>query len=166
MRDDDLTKTFDAMFAEPLKLWEQLVPASAKQGELGEWAAALQTMQALWLDFAQDQATKLAGKAPAIRKRILLRFAELINQHKDELALLETRSRLVYYAIFCAVLSALLVCLVVASAFVGALLATDLARMVAALFVLSMCAMLAALSLFLREIYLAVRAGTHVICRA
>ena len=29
-------------------------------------------------------------KAPAIRKRILLRFAELINQHKDELALLET----------------------------------------------------------------------------
>lgn len=66
MRDDDLTKTFDAMFAEPLKLWEQLVPASAKQGELGEWAAALQTMQALWLDFAQDQATKLAGKAPAM----------------------------------------------------------------------------------------------------
>jgi len=29
-------------------------------------------------------------KAPAVRKRILLRFAELINQHKDELALLET----------------------------------------------------------------------------
>lgn len=80
----------------------------------------------------------------------------------DELALLEKRSRLVYYAIFCAVLSALLVCLVVASAFIGALLATDLARMVAALFVLSMCAMIAALSLFLREIYLAVRAGTHV----
>ncbi len=66
MRDDDLTNTFDAMFAEPLKLWEQLVPAGAKQGELGEWAAALQTMQGLWLDFAQDQATKLAGKAPAM----------------------------------------------------------------------------------------------------
>ncbi len=30
------------------------------------------------------------GKAPAIRKRILWRWAELINQHKDELALLET----------------------------------------------------------------------------
>ncbi|WP_294639249.1 aldehyde dehydrogenase [uncultured Aquabacterium sp.] len=29
-------------------------------------------------------------KAPAVRKRILLRFAELITQHKDELALLET----------------------------------------------------------------------------
>lgn len=31
-----------------------------------------------------------ARKAPAVRKRILLRFAELITQHKDELALLET----------------------------------------------------------------------------
>lgn len=66
MRDDDLTKTFDAMFAEPLKLWDQLVPEGVKGGELGEWAAALQTMQGLWLDFARDQATRLAGKAPAM----------------------------------------------------------------------------------------------------
>ncbi|MFN5782695.1 MAG: hypothetical protein ACK442_06480, partial [Novosphingobium sp.] len=66
MRDDDLTKTFDAMFAEPLKLWDQLVPEGVKGGELGEWAAALQTMQSLWLDFARDQATRLAGKAPAM----------------------------------------------------------------------------------------------------
>ncbi len=81
---------------------------------------------------------------------------------QEELAMLVKRSRLVYFAIFFAVLSALLVCLVVASAFIGALLATDLARMVAALFVLSMATMIAALSLFLREIYLAVRTGTHV----
>ena len=60
MRDDDLSKTFDAMFAEPLKLWEQLVPAGVKGGELGEWAAALQTMQGLWLDFAKDQAASFA----------------------------------------------------------------------------------------------------------
>lgn len=66
MRDDDLTSTFDAMFAGPLKLWEQLVPAGAKEGELGEWAAALQTMQGLWLEFAQDQAAQLAGKAPVM----------------------------------------------------------------------------------------------------
>ncbi len=66
MRDDDLTSTFDAMFAGPLKLWEQLVPAGAKEGELGEWASALQTMQGLWLEFAQDQAAQLAGKAPVM----------------------------------------------------------------------------------------------------
>lgn len=66
MRDDDLTKTFDALFAEPLKVWEQFVPTGAKGGELGEWAAALQTMQLLWLDFAKDRATHFATKAPAM----------------------------------------------------------------------------------------------------
>ena len=79
----------------------------------------------------------------------------------EELALLEERSRLVYYAIFSSVLSALLVCLVVAFAFIGALMTTDLARVVATFFVLSMAAMIVALGLFLREIYLAVRTGTH-----
>ncbi len=58
-------------------------------------------------------------------------------------------------------MSALLVCLVVASAFIGALMTTDLARVVAGLFVLSMGTMIVALSLFLREVYLAVRSGTH-----
>ena len=78
-----------------------------------------------------------------------------------EIRLLERRSKLVYYAIFCAVLSALLVCLVVAGAFLGALLGIGLARSVAALFIAAMLAMIAALSLFLREVYVAVRAGTH-----
>ena len=66
MRDDDLTTAFDAMFTQPMKLWEQLAPAGARQGELGEWAAALQSMQALWFAFVQDQAALLAGKAPAM----------------------------------------------------------------------------------------------------
>jgi len=54
-----------------------------------------------------------------------------------------------------------LVCLVVAGAFLGALLGVDLARSVAALFIAAMLAMIAALGLFLREVYLAVRTGTH-----
>lgn len=79
----------------------------------------------------------------------------------QELALLARRGRLVYFAIFCVVLSGLLVCLVVAGAFVGALVAIDLARLVAATFVLSMLAMIAGLGLFLREIYLGASTGTH-----
>jgi hypothetical protein len=79
-----------------------------------------------------------------------------------ELAQLGRRSQLIYFAIFCAVLSSLLVCLVVAAAFVGALLAIDLARAVAGLFVLAMLSMIGGLSLFLREVYLAVRAGGHI----
>lgn len=76
-----------------------------------------------------------------------------------ELAALARRTRLVYYSIFCSVFAALLVCLVVAGAFLGALVAVNLSRMVAALFIAAMLAIIAALGLFLREIYLAVRAS-------
>lgn len=80
---------------------------------------------------------------------------------QTELGLLARRGRLVYFAIFCVVLAALLVCMVVAGAFLGALLSVDLARLVAALFIGAMLAMIAGLGLFLREVFLAVRAGSH-----
>lgn len=79
----------------------------------------------------------------------------------EELQLLARRRHLIYLAILFAVVAALLVCLVVAGAFVGALMAVDLARLVAALFIFAMASMIAALSLLLREIYLAVSAGSR-----
>lgn len=78
-----------------------------------------------------------------------------------ELFMLSRRARLVYFAIFAAVLGALLVCCVVASAFVGALITVDLSRLVAVLFVMAMLAIIASLSMFLREVYLAVASGGH-----
>lgn len=79
----------------------------------------------------------------------------------EELQLLARRRHLIYLAILFAVIAALLVCLVVAGAFVGALMAVDLARVVAAFFILAMGSMIAALTLLLREIYLAVSAGSR-----
>lgn len=76
-----------------------------------------------------------------------------VNQ---ELAVLNRRRKLIYFAILSAVSGALLVCLVVASTFLGALLAVELAQLVASLFVLTMGTLIAALSLFLREVYIAV----------
>jgi uncharacterized protein DUF2721 len=73
-----------------------------------------------------------------------------------ELATLARRSRLIYFSILAAVTAGLLVCLVVACAFIGALLTIDLSKAVAVLFVLSMCALVVSLALFLREIFLAV----------
>jgi len=78
-----------------------------------------------------------------------------------ELALLDRRRKMIYFSIFFAVLAALLVCLVVAGAFLGALLAFAVAEVIAGLFVLAMTAMIVALSLFLREVYLAVRADSE-----
>lgn len=74
-----------------------------------------------------------------------------------ELGSLYRRTRLIYWAIFAAVLGALFICLVVAGAFLGALLDVDLARSVAVLFILAMLATVGCLSLFLREVFFAVR---------
>jgi Protein of unknown function (DUF2721) len=73
-----------------------------------------------------------------------------------ELVLLSRRIHLCYLAIVAAVLAGLFICLVVALAFIGVLLDAELARTLAALFVLAMLSLIASLSLFLREIYVAV----------
>jgi hypothetical protein len=83
------------------------------------------------------------------------------DDDRDELRVLDRRGRSIYFAIFSAVLAALLVCLVVASAFLGVLVAVDVAELVAALFILAMTAMIVALGLFLREVFLAVITGGH-----
>jgi hypothetical protein len=76
---------------------------------------------------------------------------------REELNKLVRRGRLIYYAIFAAVVAALLVCLVVASAFLGALVSVDLTRFVASFFILAMMSLIVCLTVFLREIYLAVK---------
>ena len=86
-----------------------------------------------------------------------------LDDARRELRLLSRRIRFIYFAILCAVSAALLVCVVIASAFLGALLSADIARVVAVLFVLAMFALIASLAMFLREIFLAVTQGTHKI---
>lgn len=83
-----------------------------------------------------------------------------------ELALLSRRAHLCYLAMLAAVLAGLFICLVVAMAFVGVLLEVDLARVLAALFLLAMVSMITSLSLFLREVYVAVSARERVIAVA
>lgn len=60
------------------------------------------------------------------------------------------RGSLIYFAILSAVLGALLVCLVVAGAFLEALLEVKLAEGVAGLFILAMVTMVVSWSLLLR----------------
>jgi hypothetical protein len=72
-----------------------------------------------------------------------------------ELAVLAKRIMLVLWAMAFAVLSALLVCLLIGTAFLGAFVALDLSQPVAGLFVLAILALTACLLAFLREVYLA-----------
>lgn len=81
---------------------------------------------------------------------------------RDELHTIARRIRFVYLAILCAVVSALFVCLLIAFAFFGAFVRTDLSTTIAGLFVLAMLALTVCLLLFLREIFLAVSAPRYV----
>lgn len=80
---------------------------------------------------------------------------------REELLQIARRVRTVYFAILFAVLSGLFVCLLIAGAFIGAFVAMNLSRMIGALFVLAMLALIVCLLLFLREIFLAVTTPRH-----
>ncbi|HSS69571.1 MAG TPA: DUF2721 domain-containing protein [Casimicrobiaceae bacterium] len=105
---------------------------------------------------------RVVDRRRVLNERLRSVDADTAKDARDELSLLARRSKLIYYAIFTAVTAALLVCLVVAVAFVGALFTIELARVVAVLFILSMCALIICLAVFLREIFVAVtESGRH-----
>jgi len=96
------------------------------------------------------------------RARTLLDRLETVAEGKAlaihaEMHTLDRRRRLVNFAITCGTLAALLVCVSIATVFLGAVMKANVARIVASLFILAMGAFVAALVFFLREILLAVR---------
>jgi hypothetical protein len=80
---------------------------------------------------------------------------EHLEQAIAELRMLQKRITLVLWSVTLAVLAALLVCLLVGTAFAGAYVSLDLSRPVAALFIASVLALTGCLLLFLREISVA-----------
>lgn len=75
----------------------------------------------------------------------------------EELGVLSRRAKLIYRAIALGVITALLVCGVIASLFVSAFTRIDVSLVVAGLFVAAMGALILTLLLFLREVFLATR---------
>jgi hypothetical protein len=82
---------------------------------------------------------------------------ELRARAVEELKLLSARARLVHIALTTGTIAALLVCLLIAVAFIGDLFHMNLGVLMAVLFVLAMAAIVVTLVFFLREIFLAVR---------
>src|SRR3954463_3732540 len=78
---------------------------------------------------------------------------------RDELTFVARRVKIIYTAIALAVSSALLICLIIAIAFIDALTSMDLSRVVAILFVLAMLGLIGSLLLFLRDIYLGINSA-------
>ena len=73
-----------------------------------------------------------------------------------ELDYLDRRVSLIYVAIALAVLAALLICVLIAFAFVAAFVGIERVTVIAVFFILAMMAMIGSLAAFLREIFLAV----------
>jgi len=78
-----------------------------------------------------------------------------------ELKLLARRIALVLWSIGFAVFSALLVCVLIGTAFMGAFISLDLSRTVAILFLAAVVALTLCLVLFMREVFLAALSVRH-----
>jgi len=99
------------------------------------------------------------GRAVDRRRVLEEHLPEYAEKHRSdalrELTMLNRRITLVIWAAALAVLSALMVCLLIGVAFVGAFISIDLSRPVAGLFVTAVGALTGALLIFLREISIA-----------
>ena len=97
------------------------------------------------------------------RRRVIeekLEHLHVGGTHRDvminELRMLARRIMLVLWAIGAAVFSALLICVLIATAFMGAFTSLDLSRTVAIVFLGAVIALTLCLVLFMREVFLAV----------
>lgn len=104
-----------------------------------------------------NRLTRVVDRARLIEERIRDASTDERRKLDDEILSLEQRARLIYRAITLLVLSALLVCALVGGLFITAYYAwsPDLTRLLAAIFSVSMLALISGLLLFLREVYIA-----------
>ncbi len=104
--------------------------------------------------------TNRLGRAVDRRRVLYASLAELSEETAQlaaqELDFEKRRIGLVYIAITLAVICALLVCLLIALAFIDAFVGLDFGKLIAALFILAVISLTASLTVFLREIFLAV----------
>jgi hypothetical protein len=122
----------------------------------------LLTALATLINALNGRLARVVDRRRVVKKRLQSDCApEHCSSLERELELLDRRGGLIYLAVLSQVLSALLVCLVVAGAFVGTLVKVVVTHLVAGLFILAMLAMIVGLGLFLREVYIAVSQPTH-----
>ena len=77
------------------------------------------------------------------------------RSHQEEMKILAHRERVIYWAISLCTICALLICIVIATLFVGSVMGVQLTSLIAFLFIAAMFALIGGLLSFLREIYIA-----------
>ena len=91
--------------------------------------------------------------------------AQEVSDHQAEMKILAQRERVIYWAISLCTVCALLICIVIATLFVGSVMGVQLTIFIASLFIAAMLALIGGLLSLLREIYIATgsihRVGNH-----
>lgn len=100
--------------------------------------------------------SRIVDRARALTDRLATTPEPRHRAYEKELHLLGRRRRLVNAAFIFATLAALLVCLLIVTAFVAAFAGAEISYLLALLFIAAMLAFVGALLTFLREILLAV----------
>ncbi len=100
--------------------------------------------------------TNRLGRAIDRYRRLNEQLETITDAQRAEMRTLSMRARWIYGAISLSTVSALCVCLSIASLFVGVEMVIDLSETVATLFVVAMLALVLGLLCFLREIALAI----------
>lgn len=100
---------------------------------------------------------RIVDRARALNEQLETAWEDRVPRIHAEMRTLAQRRRLVNLAITFGTTAALLVCVSIATVFLGAVLTASVALVVASLFILAMAAFVAALVYFLREVLLAVR---------
>lgn len=100
---------------------------------------------------------RIVDRARALNDLLETALESRADAIRREMHTLARRRGLINLAITCGTTAALLVCVSIATVFLGAVMKAGVAGVVASLFILAMAAFVAALVFFLREILLAVR---------
>ncbi|HEY3399681.1 MAG TPA: DUF2721 domain-containing protein [Geothrix sp.] len=109
------------------------------------------------LGVLSSRLARIVDRARALNERLENATEQRTQAIQDEMHTLARRRQLINLAITFGTTAALLVCVSIATVFLGAVLKAGVAVPVALLFILAMAAFVAALVFFLREILLAVR---------
>ncbi len=128
------------------------VSAVAKVIELAVAPVFLLTGVGATLGVLANRLARVIDRARVLEARLEANIGDASRIAAD-LRHLSDRARLVYRAIALLVLSALLVGLVIISLFLGVFLEAGLGGVIAALFIAAMLAFIAALMVFLREVF-------------
>ncbi len=109
------------------------------------------------LGVLSSRLARIVDRARALNERLETASEERVPPIHAEMRTLAQRRRLVNLAITFGTTAALLVCVSIATVFLGAVMKASVAMAVASLFIVAMAAFVAALVCFLREVLHAVR---------